>query len=49
MEEAEGYRTLIQDYGLTQEEAARRVSKSPAGGGQRHAVAGPAPGGPVAH
>ena len=49
MEEAAGYRTLIQDYGLTQEEAARRVSKSPAGGGQRHAVAGPAPGGPVAH
>ena len=28
MEEAAGYRTLIQDYGLTQEEAARRVSKS---------------------
>ena len=25
---AAGYRTLIQDYGLTQEEAARRVSKS---------------------
>ena len=28
MEEAAGYRTLIQEYGLTQEEAARRVSKS---------------------
>ncbi len=28
MEEAAGYRTLVQDYGLTQEEAARRVSKS---------------------
>ena len=28
MEEAAGYRTLIQDYGLTQEEAARRVRKS---------------------
>ena len=28
MEEAAGYRTLIQDYGLTQEEAAQRVSKS---------------------
>lgn len=28
MEEAAGYRTLIQDYGLTQEEAARRVGKS---------------------
>ena len=28
MEEAAGYRTLIQDYGLPQEEAARRVSKS---------------------
>ncbi len=28
MEEAAGYRALIQDYGLTQEEAARRVSKS---------------------
>ena len=28
MEEAAGYRTLIQDYGLTQEEAARRVSKT---------------------
>ncbi|MDO4515762.1 MAG: ParB/RepB/Spo0J family partition protein [Bacillota bacterium] len=28
MEEAAGYRTLIKDYGLTQEEAARRVSKS---------------------
>ncbi|MCI8414429.1 MAG: ParB/RepB/Spo0J family partition protein [Ruminiclostridium sp.] len=28
MEEAAGFRTLIQDYGLTQEEAAQRVSKS---------------------
>ena len=28
MEEAAGYRSLIQDYGLTQEEAAHRVSKS---------------------
>ena len=28
MEEAAGYRTLIQEYGLTQEEAARRVGKS---------------------
>lgn len=28
MEEAAGYRTLVQDYGLTQEETARRVSKS---------------------
>ena len=28
MEEAAGYRTLIQEYGLTQEEAAKRVSKS---------------------
>ena len=28
MEEATGYRSLIQDYGLTQEEAAHRVSKS---------------------
>lgn len=28
MEEAAGYRTLIRDYGLTQEEAAKRVSKS---------------------
>ena len=28
MEEAAGYRALIQDYGLTQEEAAKRVSKS---------------------
>ena len=28
MEEAAGYRALIQDYGLTQEEAARRVSRS---------------------
>lgn len=28
MEEAAGYRILIQEYGLTQEEAARRVSKS---------------------
>ncbi len=28
MEEAAGYRTLIRDYGLTQEEAARRVSRS---------------------
>ena len=28
MEEAAGYRTLIQDYGLTQEEAAQRVGKS---------------------
>ena len=28
MEEAAGYRALIQDYGLTQEEAAQRVSKS---------------------
>lgn len=28
MEEAAGYRSLIQDYGLTQEEAAKRVSKS---------------------
>ena len=28
MEEAAGYRTLIQEYGLTQEEAAHRVSKS---------------------
>ena len=27
-EEAAGYRSLIQDYGLTQEEAAHRVSKS---------------------
>lgn len=28
MEEAEGYRSLMQDYGLTQEEAANRVGKS---------------------
>ena len=28
MEEAEGYRSLMQDYGLTQEEAATRVGKS---------------------
>ncbi len=28
MEEAAGYRTLVQEYGLTQEEAARQVSKS---------------------
>lgn len=28
MEEAEGYRSLMQDYGLTQEEAAERVGKS---------------------
>lgn len=28
MEEAAGYRSLIRDYGLTQEEAAKRVSKS---------------------
>ena len=28
MEEAAGYRTLIQEYGLTQEETAHRVSKS---------------------
>lgn len=28
MEEAAGYRSLIEDYGLTQEEAAQRVSKS---------------------
>ena len=28
MEEAAGYRSLIQEYGLTQEEAAQRVSKS---------------------
>lgn len=28
MEEARGYRTLIEEYGLTQEEAARRVGKS---------------------
>lgn len=28
MEEAAGYRALIRDYGLTQEEAAKRVSKS---------------------
>jgi ParB family chromosome partitioning protein len=28
MEEAAGYRALVQDYGLTQEEAAQRVSKS---------------------
>ena len=28
IEEAAGYRSLIQDYGLTQDEAARRVSKS---------------------
>ena len=28
MEEAEGYRSLMQDYGLTQEEAASRVGKS---------------------
>jgi ParB family chromosome partitioning protein len=28
MEEAAGYRALIQDYGLTQEEAAQQVSKS---------------------
>ena len=28
MEEAQGYQALIQDYGLTQEEAARRVGKS---------------------
>ena len=28
MEEAAGYRSLIQDYGLTQEEAAQRVGKS---------------------
>lgn len=28
LEEAEGYRTLIEDYGLTQEEAAARVGKS---------------------
>ena len=28
MEEAAGYRALIQDYGLTQEEVAQRVSKS---------------------
>ncbi len=28
MEEAAGYRALVQDYGLTQEEAAKRVSKS---------------------
>ncbi len=28
MEEAAGYRTLVQEYGLTQEEAAQRVSKS---------------------
>lgn len=28
MEEAAGYRTLIQEYGLTQEEAARQVSRS---------------------
>ena len=28
MEEAAGYRTLIQEYGLTQEEAAKRVSRS---------------------
>lgn len=28
MEEAAGYRTLVQEYGLTQEEAAKRVSKS---------------------
>lgn len=28
MEEAEGYRTLMEDYGLTQEEAAERVGKS---------------------
>lgn len=28
MEEAAGYHTLVQEYGLTQEEAAKRVSKS---------------------
>ena len=28
MEEAAGYRTLVQEYGLTQEEAARQVSRS---------------------
>ena len=28
MEEAQGYRSLIEDYGLTQEEAAQRVGKS---------------------
>lgn len=28
MEEAEGYRSLIQDYGMTQEQAAARVGKS---------------------
>lgn len=28
MEEAEGYRSLIEDYGLTQEQAASRVGKS---------------------
>lgn len=28
MEEAAGYRTLVQEYGLTQEETAQRVSKS---------------------
>ena len=28
LEEAQGYRTLIEEYGLTQEEAARRVGKS---------------------
>ena len=28
MEEAAGYRSLIEDYGLTQEEAAQRVSRS---------------------
>lgn len=28
MEEAEGYKTLVEDYGLTQEQAAQRVGKS---------------------
>lgn len=49
MEEAAGYRSLIQDYGLTQEEAAHRVSKSRPAVANAMPAAVPAPGGPMAH
>ena len=39
MEEALGYQTLMESYGMTQEEAAGVVGQIPFGGGQRAAAA----------
>ena len=49
MEEAAGYRSLIQDYGLTPGGGRPPGEQIPPRGGQRHAAAVPAPGGPMAH